>query len=261
MTFTIETTTSGHVGEICFSNPPNNHANIALLTALADHLDALDADPEVRAVVLRSEGKVFCGGADLVSTSDGLGLAATQGADDPVRQFYAQGARLFGFGKPLIAAVQGAAVGAGLGLAVAADFRIGTPKARFSANFVKLGFHPGFGLSVTLPRLVGEQQALLMMMTARRLKGEEALSVGLVDQLVEEGALLSTARALASEIAENAPLALLATRRTLKGDLQARVTAALDHEYREQAMLKATADYAEGVAAVFERRAARFTGR
>jgi enoyl-CoA hydratase/carnithine racemase len=157
--------------------------------------------------------------------------------------------------------VQGAAVGAGLGLALVADFRAAAPEARFSANFVKLGFHPGFGLTHTLPRLVGEQRAALMMLTGRRLKAEEALAWGLVDELAPAADLRAAAVRLAAEIAENAPLAVAATRRTLRAGLIEAIRAATAREHAQQAALRDTEDFAEGVRAVAERRPGVFVGR
>ena len=168
--------------------------------------------------------------------------------------------RLFSAKKPIVAAVQGAAVGAGLGLALVADFRVAAPEARFAANFVKLGFHPGFGITYTLPRLIGEQKAALMCLTGRRIKGEEALAWGLVDELVPLEELRDAALALAREIAENAPLAVQATRATLRAGLAAAVKAQTDHELIEQTALRKTADFAEGVRAVAERRPGKFIG-
>lgn len=245
----------GHVAELVFDQPPHNHATVGLLRALGDRLAALDADASCRAIVLRSAGRVFCAGADLAA-DEGFGGSG----DDPLREFYDQALRLFAARKPIVAAIQGAAIGAGLGLAVAADFRIASPEARLSANFVKLGFHPGFGLTTTLPRLVGAQRAALMLLTARRFKPEEVLGWGLIDAIAPAEGLRQAAIDLAAEIAANAPLALLATRQSLRRGLLAEVTAALVREHAEQAVLKRTADYVEGVRAVFDRREAVFTG-
>jgi enoyl-CoA hydratase/carnithine racemase len=148
----------------------------------------------------------------------------------------------------------------GLGLAMVADFRVASPQARFSANFVKLGFHAGFGLTVTLPRLLGTQRAELILMTGRRIKAEQALEWGLVDEVVAAGELGARAAALARELAENAPLAVQATRRTMRGALAAQVLEATDREFEIQAALRQTADFAEGIRAVAERRPGRFTG-
>ena len=255
----VELNVSGPVAELVFAHPPNNHVSTELLRSLADHLVALDQNPDVRAVILASRGRVFCAGADLASP-DGLGASATPGAD-PVRLFYDQAIRLFGTRKPIIAAVQGAAIGAGLGLALVADFRVASTEARFAANFVRLGFHPGFGLTETLPRCVGAQAAARMFLTASRLKADEALAIGLADEVVAADDLAAATRRFAETIAENAPLALLSTRQTLRAGLQAAVERALLREHAEQTALKLTADYAEGVASVFERRPADFKGR
>ena len=144
--------------------------------------------------------------------------------------------------------------------ASSADFRIVAPEARFAANFVKLGFHPGFGITHTLPRVVGQQRADLMCLTGRRIKGEEALDWGLADQLVDLGSLREAALALAQEIAENAPLAVVATRATLRAGLVEAVKRQTDHELGEQTWLRATNDFAEGVRSVNERRTGVFTG-
>ncbi len=163
--------------------------------------------------------------------------------------------------KPIVAAVQGAAVGAGLGLAVVADFRVAAPSARFAANFVKLGLHPGFGLTITLPMLLGMQRAQLMFFTGRRVKADEALSWGLVEKVVPEESLRAEAIALAAEIAENAPLAVQSTRATLRRELTEVFKSYTDHEFEEQAWLIATEDFAEGVRSVTERRPGNFKNR
>lgn len=245
-----------HVATLVFHRPPANHVSVELVADLADTLLAFDRDPAVRATVLASEGKPFCAGADLASPT-GIGGSGMGG----VSELYEQAVRLFSVEKPIVAAVQGAAVGAGLGLALVADFRVASPDARFSANFVKLGFHPGFGLTHTLPRVVGAQRADLMFLTGRRVRAEEALAWGLVDELVPGEELRQSAFALAAELAENAPLAVVATRKTLRGKLAEAVRAATAHEHGQQTVLRATEDFAEGVRAVAERRPGRFKGR
>ena len=255
MSHTVTVTRHGHVAEILFAHPPHNHATVGLLADIGAALAEADSDVGVRAVVLASEGKVFCGGADL-ATPGGFGTDSA----DPIRAFYDQALTIFAAKKPVVAAVQGAAVGAGLGLAVAADFRVAAPEARFAGNFTRLGFHPGFGLTVTLPRLIGHQRALEMFMTSARYKPQDVAGWGLVDRLAPSGGALAGAHALAAEIAENAPLALVATRATMRAGLLDVVRAQLALEHAEQATLRATADYAEGVASVFERRPANFTG-
>lgn len=238
-----------HVALLEIRRPPHNHASEDMLRELADQLDRFDADPGVRCTVLAAEGRVFCAGADF-----------SAGAQDPA-PFYVQAMRLFRTAKPLVAAVHGAAVGAGLGLAVAADFRVGCAEARFAANFNRLGFHPGFGLSLTLPRLVGPQQAGLLLYTGQRIGGEQALRIGLVDQLVAQAEVRASALALAAEIALSAPLAVTSTRATLRHGLADAVAAANRHERALQLQHYATADFREGVRAMAERRAPHFEGR
>src|SRR6516225_1959834 len=157
----------GHVAVLTFDRPPNNHVSVQAMRDLADALFGVDEERDLRASVLKTGGRVFCAGADLVNPG-GVGAEGMQG----INPLYVEAVRLFSAKKPIVAAVQGAAVGAGLGLALVADFRIAAPEARFAANFVKLGFHPGFGISYTLARVVGEQKAALMCLTGRRLKGD-----------------------------------------------------------------------------------------
>lgn len=240
---------AAHVALLEISRPPYNHVSVDMLRTLADTLERLDADPGVRCTVLAAEGRVFCAGADF-----------SGGASDP-GALYAQAMRLFRIAKPMVAAVHGAAVGAGLGLAVAADFRVTCAEARFSANFNRLGFHPGFGLSVTLPRLVGPQQASLLLYTGRRIGGEEALRIGLADQLVAEADVRASALALAAEIAQSAPLAVTSTRATLRQGLADEVARVNAHEREVQQLHYATADFREGVRAMAERRPPQFEGR
>jgi enoyl-CoA hydratase/carnithine racemase len=245
----------GHVGLIIIDRPPNNHVSVELIADIASALEAFDCAPDCRAVVLASAGRVFCGGADLTPGGPDSGQPGSMAG-----RLYQEAERLFRTRKPIIAAVQGAAIGAGLGLALAADFRVAAAEARFSANFAKLGFHSGFGLSLTLPRVVGVQVASLLLQTGRRVTGEEAVSMGLADQLAPLAEVRQAAMALAAEIAGNAPLAVEAMRATLRQGLADAVRSHMAHELGQQTVQRATADFAEGVRAVAERRAGRFVG-
>lgn len=260
MEHTVEVQKEENLALVIFSNPPANFATVGLIRSIADTLVELDLDPQVRVIVLAAKGKVFCAGADLVS-ENGFGASG----DDPLREFYDQVVRLFKAKKPIVAVIQGAAIGAGLGLAVAADFRIASKNARFAANFVKLGFHPGFGLTHTLPRLIGPQRALEMFLSGERYKAEEVVAWGMIDRLIDDtdnyDDLISAAKVFANSIAENAPLGLLATRETLRGTLAHDVETAIVREHGEQLKLQNTEDFAEGVKAVGERRPGNFKGR
>ena len=244
----VRISTEGHVGiaEIC--RAPNNFFDIPLIRELAAAFEGFDADPNIRSILLCAEGKNFCAGADFRAPArDTVG-------DPQGGSLYQQAVRLFRTETPVVAAVQGAAVGGGLGLSLVADFRAASPESRFTANFNRLGFHPGFGMSITLPRVVGEQKAALLFYTGRRIGGEEAHAIGLVDVLVPQTELRPAALALATEIAQSAPIAVTSTRRTLRRGLADEIAAITDHELGEQQVHFETADFKEGVKAMAERR-------
>ncbi len=247
------------VAVVEIQRPPNNFFNTELINNLADCFSQWDESDDVRAIVLCSEGKHFCAGNDF-SSRERNEERANRKPGDP-NPLYAAATRLFDTKLPVVAAVQGAAVGGGFGLAVMPDFRVVCPEARFTANFVKLGFHPGFGLTHTLPRLIGHQQANLMFLTGRRIGGEEAHRIGLADVLTDKDNLRAAAYHLAAEIAENAPLAVRSVRATMREGLADAVKRQTDHENAEQFRLQNTEDHKEGVKAVAERRPGNFVGR
>jgi enoyl-CoA hydratase/carnithine racemase len=251
---------SGHVALVEIRRPPNNFFDAALIGEIATAFENLDADAGCRALVLAAQGKAFCAGANF-GESDSEGDELLSGPRPGAAHLYIEGNRLFRTKKPIIAAVHGAAVGGGLGLAMVADFRVTCKEARFSANFTRLGFHPGFGLTVTLPAVIGPTKAALMFYTSRRVAGDEAHAMGLADVLVAQDKVREAALSLAAEIAENSPLGLIATRATLRGDLADRVRAATEHELAEQSRLRKTEDFKEGVKAMAERRPPLFTNR
>ncbi|MDH4041047.1 MAG: enoyl-CoA hydratase/isomerase family protein [Gammaproteobacteria bacterium] len=248
----------GHVAVVTFSNPPVNFLGPEPLGEYSRLLQRLDDDVDCRAIVLAAQGKVFCAGADF---SGAIRELEDGGSPfDALDEFYAQAMTLFDIGTPMVAAVQGAAIGAGLGLTLVADFRVASLDTTFSANFTRLGFHPGFGLTETLPRLVGAHHAELLFYTGRRIKGDEAARLGLVTKLVASEDVLEEAIALAMEIASSAPLAVRDTRATLRGQLAARVREANARELQLQTAEMRTQDFREGIAASLERREPRFTG-
>ena len=248
----------GHVVRVEMCRPPDNFFDLELLTQLADCFEDLQDDVDCRAIVLASQGKCFCAGGRLVEQADAAhSPLAGENGNSPL---YLAGVRLFRINKPIVAEIQGAAIGGGLGLSLVADFRVASPQARFAGNFVKLGIHPGFGISHTLPRLIGQQKAGLMLLTGRRVKAEQALQWGLIDELVDPECLRDAALALAAEIAEGAPLATQSTRATHRHGLADAVLKATRHEFAEQSRLAAMPDFAEGLRAVAERRPGQFRG-
>jgi enoyl-CoA hydratase/carnithine racemase len=255
---------AGAVALIEIRRPPHNFFDVALIQEVAAALEALDEDTGCRAVVLAAQGKSFCAGANFGDGSalDAQGRRPGEPAGGGMAgHLYIQAIRLFETKKPIVAAIHGAAVGGGLGLAMVADFRVACPEARFAANFTRLGFHPGFGLTATLPEAIGKQNAALMFYTSRRIGGEEAYRMGLADVLVPQTEVRDAALKLAGEIAENSPLGLIATRATLRAGLAARVRAATEHELAQQDRLRKTEDFKEGVRASAERRLPNFAGR
>ncbi len=238
-----------HVAIVEFNRPPNNFFDASLIEQIADAYEQLADDASTRVIVLCSQGKHFCAGANF------------HGRNPAEDNLYEHAVRLFAAPLPVVAAVQGAAVGGGLGVALSADFRVASSDSRFSANFARLGIHHGFGVTVTLPLVVGHQRALELLYTGVRLKGLDAHAIGLCDRLVPSEEIREEAVALAGEIATSSPLAVRAIRRTMRGDLADRVRAATDHELAEQAKLFGTEDFREGVAAAAERRPPRFSGR
>jgi enoyl-CoA hydratase/carnithine racemase len=258
-TFTdIGTELAGHVGTIEIRRPPNNFFDNALINQIGAALEMFDADAQCRSVVLCAQGKAFCAGADFSRRAD---PASTTNANPSAKHLYKEATRLFRAKKPIVAAVQGAAIGGGLGLALVGDFRVTCSEARFSANFTRLGFHPGFALTYTLPRLVGKQQAALLFYTGRRVSGDEAVRIGLADVLVPLADVRKAAVELATEIAHSAPLAILATRETVRRGFADEAEQATERELVEQDWLRKTEDFQEGVKAMSERRLPNFAGR
>lgn len=238
----------GHIGVVCLHRPPNNFFDAALVGGVAEAYEELAAVGWCRAIVLRSEGKHFCAGLDFAHNA-GQDIAA----------LYRNALRLFAAPLPVVAAVQGSAIGGGLGFALSADFRVAAPTSRFSANFSRLGFHHGFGLTITLPRIVGEQAAADLLLSGRRVDGAHAFALGLCDELVEEIDLQSCALAFAARFAAGGPLAVRAIRATLRQGLVERLRLAMAHEGAEQERLRSSADFHEGIQASAERREPRFT--
>jgi len=160
-----------------------------------------------------------------------------------------------------VGAIHGPAIGGGLGLAMVPDIRITCEQARFCANFAALGIHQGFGMSVTLPALLGPSKAARVLYSAKRFTGAEAVEIGLADEVVAQEAVRDRALELATEIAANAPLALRAIKGTLRLGLGDRVREITQREAAEQKRLSHTEDAKEGMASVAERRTGNFTGR
>ncbi|MCE4267555.1 enoyl-CoA hydratase/isomerase family protein [Rhodococcus sp. MS16] len=222
----------------------------------------VDGDPEVRVLVLTGEGRAFCAGLDLDEAALLPGMV-------PMHMLAEQekwATSIAGFRtmkKPVIAAVNGAAAGAGMGLALAADIRIASPAARFNAAFVKIGLSGGdVGTSWLLPRLVGLGRAYEILLTGRFVDANEALRIGMVTEVVEAEDLMPRALALAEVLVGNSPIGMELTKHVVQQNVDApSLEAALALENRNQVLSSHTADMAEALTAFREKRAPKFQGR
>jgi enoyl-CoA hydratase/carnithine racemase len=224
-------------------------------------LAAVGADPDVRVVVLTGAGTAFSSGGDLSWLGDDTGPGASV---DRLRTrmagYYADWLRLLSLPVPVVAAVQGPAVGAGAGLALACDLRLCARSAHLAVPFTALGLHPGMGLSASIAHLAGPTVAHDLLLTGRRVDADEAQRVGLVTEVHDDDSVLAAALERARTIASRAPVATRLTTATLRADLRDRLEEATRWEALAQATTLATADAAEGLAAAAGRRAPVFTG-
>src|ERR1700704_555177 len=250
----IGVSSEGHVGIVEIQRPPHNFFDNSLINQIADAFEAFDRDGNIRAYVLCAQGKSFCAGADFANRPQ-------TGAAESGKHLYKEATRLFRAKKPSVGAIQGPAIGGGLGLAIMTDFRVTCAEGRFAANFTRLGFHPGFSLTYTLPRLIGQQRANLMFYTGRRIGGEEAVAWGLADVLVPLADVRKGALDLAKEIAESAPLALLSTRETMRRGFADGAEEATERELTEQDWTRKTEAFKEGIKSYAEKRPGNFKGR
>jgi enoyl-CoA hydratase/carnithine racemase len=228
----------------------------------------LSRDDSVRAVVWTGAGRAFSAGGDL-DMIEGMARAGNEQPGGETRRqneafmgrFYRLFLTLRTLPQPTVAALNGAAIGAGCCVALACDMRLAAREAKLGLNFVRLGLHPGMAATWTLPRLVGPAHASELLLSGRTLDGAEAERIGLVNRALPREDLLDEALALAATIAENAPLAVRATKGSLALSAHADLEEQLDQEAREQALGYETADLLEGLAAARARRAPRFEGQ
>jgi 2-(1,2-epoxy-1,2-dihydrophenyl)acetyl-CoA isomerase len=258
----VELVVEDGLGRLCLRRPEARNAlTSALVQALAAELRS-PALTSAGALVLYGEGGVFCAGADLHLVQE----AVSQGDPGAVLGPFLAGAHalvraLRQFPVPVVAAVEGAAAGAGMSLALAADLRVLGRSAIFLPGYLALGLSPDAGLSYHLARALGGSRAGAALIRNRRLPADELAACGLADEVVPDGQVLAAALRLAGEVAGAAPLALVATRRLLDAAPIRGLDAHLDAEAAEVTRLWKTDDFAEGVAAFLQRRPPRFRGR
>ncbi len=249
----------GHVGEIVLDRPDNrNSMTPELLAAFAEASAVARADRDVRCVIVRGEGSCFSAGADFKATLqlDEVGLPHERSF-----AMYRPFLSLLDLEVPVVGALNGHAVGGGFGLALVCDLRIANRDARYGANFVRLGLHSGMAISYLLPRLVGLPRASELLYTGRLVDGAEAERMGLVNRAVTADEVLPEARALAREIAANAPLVVRTTKQAIVRGLAWDAKTAARLEAPIQAESLRTEDAREGMAALLEKRVPNFHGR
>ncbi len=226
--------------------------------ALKARVSELNASAELRAVVLTGAGGSFSAGGDLAML-ERLQQLPFEEARLFMHDFYGRYLSVLDLQVPVIAAIEGPAIGAGLCVALACDVVYVAEDAKLALNFVQLGLHPGMGATHLVPRKVGTQRAAELLFTGRRFDGREAKSMGLALEAFPAGEVLPRAKALAAQWASGGPLAVRALKQALRVD-RAALEAALAHEARAQAQNYGSADFKEGLKAAAERRPARFTG-
>lgn len=255
----------GAIAEIRLNRPAARNAySEPMIGLLIEALDRAAADPAVRCVILTGEGKAFCAGGDLKRMQARTGMFDGDAAtlrDRYIALIQQIPRRLARFDVPIIAAVNGAAIGAGLDLACMCDIRIASTRAKFGSTFVKVGLIPGDGGAYILGRTIGLPRALEMIMTGRIVDVAEAERVGLVHQVVEPDALLDAAREKALQLAANPPIAVRLAKRAAYRSWDGDLEVALELAATYQGITQRTADHAEAVTAFLERRAPHFEGR
>ncbi len=244
----------GAIAILILDQPARRNAlAVAMREALVAAMERIETDPTVRAIVLTGAGDNFSAGGDISdmhATDVAAGRQRFRVTQRVVRSF-------IGSAKPVVAAVEGWCVGAGLGMALCCDTIVAAAGARFMAGFGKIGLIPDFGLLHTLPRRVGEGRARQIFLHAEPMDAGTAHGIGLIDRVVADGAALATATALAASLAETAPLPMALTKSWFGQGLDD----ALEWERNIQSALFTTADHAEGKAAFLAKRAPRFSGR
>lgn len=257
--------TEGHVATITLDRVEARNAySPEMIDSLMRAFDAAQADDDIRCAILTGAGPAFSAGGDLKAMQDRSGMFA--GGPVELRTRYVEGIqrvprKIRDFEKPLIAALNGAAIGAGLDLACMCDLRVAADHAKLGSTFVRVGLVPGDGGAYFLSRVIGFSRALELMLTARVIRTEEALRIGLINAAVPADDLISKARELADEIAANAPLAVRMTKKAAYRSRDADVETALEIAASFQGMVQQSEDHHEAVEAILGKRAPQFRGR
>ncbi len=256
---TIQLEHDGRVATITLNRPDKRNAiSFELIDDLLRALDEI-AKSDALVVILTGAGKAFCSGMDLDNLKALLGRSPEQNLQDSqtmVRLFRA----LYEFSKVTIAAVNGAAIAGGTGLALLCDFTLAVPEAKFGYTEVRIGFVPAI-VSTFLLRQVGEKQARDLLLTGRIIGGDEAARIGLINEIVPAEKLMARARELAALLMENSPASLRATKQLLSDHARGELDSQIEAAVRENAAIRNTADFREGISSFLEKRKPNWTGK
>ena len=256
-----------HVALITLNRPERlNAISGPMLNALSKTMTEANRDPDIRCVVLTGAGRGFCSGLDLVAVGEGgIGSSSSErGRNRPQQLFDLRDAPInvmWSMDTPIVCAVNGAAAGYGMDLTLLADIRIASENAKFAAVQAKRNVVPESGGTWLLPRLIGWGKAAELYYRARVVDAEEAAAMGLVNEVVSSESLLETALQWASEIADNAPMAVQTTKRMMRMGLEESYDTAVDHLMVHLKGLFDSDDFKEGISAFIEKRKPKFTGR
>jgi 2-(1,2-epoxy-1,2-dihydrophenyl)acetyl-CoA isomerase len=257
---TLRLSVDGSVARLELARPDAGHAiDMSMARELMTAALQLDADARVRAVVLASSGRMFSAGGDLAhfrATGDALPAELRE----MTTYLHAAVSLLAHLRVPVVAAVNGAVAGAGIGLVCAADLVVAATSARFTLAYTRVGLTPDGSTSFFLPRLLGARRAAELMLTNRTLSAAEALDWGLVNEVVPDEQLAERAAALARGLADGPTAAFASVKRLLQSSPQESLEAQLEHESRAIADAARSTDAREGMAAFFEKRPAKFQG-
>jgi len=247
------------IGRITFNRPDNlNSMNHKTNLAFQEIIDHVKADKELRCIVITGSGSTFCGGADFKS---GFEKNSGPRLNEVLMDFYSPFLDIGNLKIPVIGAINGHAIGGGLGIALMCDIRVANSRTTLGATFTRLGLHSGMAVSYILPRLVGLAKANELLFTGRMITGEEAALMGLVNYAVDKNKVMEKAMALADEIALSAPAAVQMMKHSIYRGLDWDPVTAAEIESLYQARTFEMEDAKEGIAAMFEKRKPNFQGK
>jgi 2-(1,2-epoxy-1,2-dihydrophenyl)acetyl-CoA isomerase len=238
-----------------------NALNSELSTALNEALARIAEDDSIRVVVLSGAGRAFCAGGDLAAIGRGRERNETAELEPILRAGMQAVLKMRLMPQPVIAAVNGAAAGAGMNIALAGDIRIAADGATFGQNFSRVGLFPDYGGTYFLPELVGPAVAAEMFYTGEMIDAQTALRLGIVSRVVPAAQLEAEVKSLAQKIAQGPPLAIRAVKKVLFGSSKGELVKALDNEVEQQMKCFLSEDCSEGIRAFFEKRHPRFHGK